>query len=211
MEKLTFREIETRIETELFIEKFHTSAGVKLPLNYVENSQIIGAFLHDKLVAGYMIVTGSGYRSLMFVPDSIKKSNDFFKNNQDDMLEVNGLWIGPTLKSPLQQFRVWLHLAMKVITSRREYVLLMSNSKNKNIQYLHGLLNSKPIYEGAPNLMVGDESHETIRVGFTTPWSIVLTAPKYLKEVMQRQQRAHVFSQKRTYLRSLKQSKSEFA
>jgi hypothetical protein len=137
----------------------------------------------------------------MFVPDSIKNSNDFFKNSQHDMLEVNGLWIGPTLKTPQQQFRVWRHIAMKVITSRKKYVLLMSNSKNKNIQHLHGLINSVPIYEGAPNLMVGDESHETIRVGFTTPWSIVLNAPKYLKELSQRQ----------TYLRSLKHSKSEFA
>jgi hypothetical protein len=211
MEKLTFREIETRIETELFIEKFQVSAGVRLPLNYVENSQIIGVFLHEKLVAGYLIVTEPGYRSLMFVPDAVKKSNEFFQNNQNDMLEVNGLWIGPALKSPLQQFRVWAHLAMKVITSRKEYVLLMSNSKNKNIQFLHGLLDSKPIYEGTPNLMVGDESHETIRVGFTTPWTIILNAPRYLKEVWQRQQRAHIFSQKQTNLQSLKQSKSEFA
>lgn len=211
MEKLIFREIETRVETELFIEKFRISAGVRLPLDYVENSHIIGAFLHDKLVAGYMIVTKSGYRSLMFVPDSVKKSNEFFQNSQNDMLEVNGLWIGPTLKSPLQQFRVWLHLAMKVITSRKEYVLLMSNSKNKNIQFLHGLLDSVLVYEGAPNLMVGDESHETIRVGFTTPWTIVLNAPRYLKEVWKRQQRAHVFLQKQTDLRSLKHSKSEFA
>jgi hypothetical protein len=211
MEKLAFREIENRIETELFIEKFEVSAGVRLPLDYVENSQVIGAFLHDKLVAGYMIVTESGYRSLMFVPDSVKKSDEFFKNSQNDMLEVNGLWIGPTLKSPLQQFRVWLHLAMTVITSRKEYVLLMSNSKNKNIQFLHGLLDPVLIYEGSPNLMVGDESHETIRVGFTTPWTIVLNAPRYLKEVWRRQQRARGFSQKQTYSRSLKHSKSEFA
>ena len=211
MEKLIFRDIETRVETELFIEKFHTSAGVRLPLDYAENSRIIGVFLHEKLVAGYMIVTSPGYRSLMFVPDQVKKSNEFFQNSQDEMLEVNGLWIGPALKSPLQQFKVWLHLAMKVITSRKEYILLMSNSKNKNIQFLHGLLDSVPIYEGAPNLMVGDESHETIRVGFTTPWTIVSNAPRYLKEVWQRQQRARVFSQKQTNLRSLKHSKSEFA
>ncbi len=189
MEKLTFREIENRAETELFIEKIQTFTGVKLPLNYVENSKTIGVFLHDKLVAGYMIVTKPGYRSLMFVPDSIKNSNKFFTENQNDMLEVNGLWIGPSIKEPLQQFRVWFHMAMNVITSRKKYVLLMSNSKNKNIQYLHGLIKSVPIYEGAPNLMVGDECHETIKVGFTTPWNCFTCIPKYWVAVVKNRQR----------------------
>lgn len=189
MEKLIFREIETKVETELFIEKFHTSAGVKLPLNYVENSQIIGAFLHDKLVAGYMIVTSPGYRSLMFVPDKIKNSNKFFENNQNDMLEVNGLWIGPSIKTPRQQFKIWFHMARNVITSRKKYVLLMSNSKNKNIQSLHALINSVPIYEGVPNLMIGDESHETIKVGYTTPWDCLASVPKYWVAVVRNRQR----------------------
>jgi len=189
MEKLIFREIETRVETELFIEKFHTSAGVKLPLNYVESSQIIGVFLHDKLVAGYMIVTSPGYRSLMFVPDKIKNSNKFFENNQNDMLEVNGLWIGPSIKTPRQQFKIWFHMARNVITSRKKYVLLMSNSKNKNIQSLHGLINSVPIYEGVPNLMIGDESHETIKVGYTTPWDCLASVPKYWIAVVRNRQR----------------------
>lgn len=189
MEKLAFREIETRNETELFIEKFRNSAGVRLPLNYVENSQTIGVFLHDKLVAGYMIVTKPGYRSLMFVPDEVKKSNKFFQSSQHDMLEVNGLWIGPSIKTPQQQFRVWFHMAMKVITSRKKYVLLMSNSKNKNIQALHGLIKSVPIYEGSPNLMVGDESHETIKVGFTTPWDCFACIPKYWVAVVKNRQR----------------------
>jgi hypothetical protein len=60
MEKLTFREIENRAETELYIGKVQNGTGVKLPLNYVENSLNIGVFLHDKLVAGYMIVTKPG-------------------------------------------------------------------------------------------------------------------------------------------------------
>ena len=200
MEKLTFREIETRIETELFIEKFHVAAGVKLPLDYVENSQLVGAFLHEKMVAGYMIVTSPGYRSLMFVPDEIKNSNEFFKNNQNDMLEVNGLWLSPAIKTPKQQFKVWFHMARNVVTSRKKYVLLMSNSKNKNIQSLHGLINSVPIYEGSPNLMIGDESHQTIKVGYTTPWDCFACIPKYWIAVVknrQRRLRLKVLSKKR--------------
>ena len=200
MEKLTFREIETRIETELFIDKFHIAAGVKLPFDYVEKSKLVGAFLHEKMVAGYMIVTSPGYRSLMFVPDEIKNSNEFFKNNQNDMLEVNGLWLSPAIKTPKQQFKVWFHMAKNVVTSRKKYVLLMSNSKNKNIQSLHGLINSVPIYEGSPNLMIGDESHQTIKVGYTTPWDCFACIPKYWIAVVknrQRRLRLKVLSKKR--------------
>ena len=142
-----------------------------------------------KMVAGYMIVTTPGYRSLMFVPDQVKNSDKFFKNSQNDMIEVNGLWIGPAIKTPLQQFKIWFHMARSVITSRKKYVLLMSNSKNKNIQSLHGLIKSVPIYEGAPNLMVGDKTHETIKVGYTTPWDCFVCIPKYWVAVVQNRQR----------------------
>lgn len=203
MEKLEFRALETRAEAELSIEKFQTATGVRLPLNYVEGSKNIGVFLHNKLVAGYMIVTKPGYRSLMFVPDQIKKSNKFFSENQNDMLEVNGLWIGPSLKSPQQQFRVWFHMAMNVITSRKKFVLLMSNSKNRNIQYLHGLIKSTPLYEGSPNLMAGDESHAVIKVGYTTTWNCFSCIPKYwVALVKNRQRRLRVASKQRQLARA---------
>lgn len=189
MEKLAFREIETKTETELFIEKFYATGRVRLPFDYVNNSKIIGIFLHDKMVAGYMIVTKPGFRSLMFVPDQVKKSNDFFKNDQNDMLEINGLWIGPSIKSPKQQFKIWLHIATRVITSRKKYLLLMSNSKNKNIQFLHSLIKPVPVYEGAPNLMAGDKTHETIKVGYAKPWNCFACIPQYWVAVVKNRQR----------------------
>ena len=67
------------------------------------------------------------------------------------------------------------------------------------------------IYEGGPATMAGESTHKAIRVSFTTRWSIVLNTPKYLKELFQRRQRAQDFSKKQSYMRSLKQSNSEFA
>ena len=189
MEKLNFREIESNTETELFINKVQNYTGVRLPLNYVENSEIIGVFLHDKLVAGYMVVTKPGFRSLMFVPDTIKKSNKFFSSDQNDMLEVNGLWIGPAVKKPQMQFRIWLDVAKNVILSRKKYLLLMSSSKNKNIQALHALTDPETLYEGSPDLMAGDESHDSIRVSFTTPWNCFRCIPKYWMIVSRNRQR----------------------
>lgn len=189
MERLNFREIESTTETALFIDKVQNYTGVRLPLSYVENSKVIGIFLQNKMVAGYMVVTKPGFRSLMFVPDDIKKSNKFFNSDQNDMLEVNGLWIGPAVKKPQMQFRIWLDIAKNVIFSRKKYLLLMSSSKNKNIQSLHALIDPETLYEGSPNLMSGDESHENIHVSFTTPWNCFRAIPKYWMVVSKNRQR----------------------
>lgn len=202
MEKIVFRTIKSEEETEQFINKVENYSGVRLPLTYVKRSKVVGAFLHGKLAAGYMIVTKAPFRSLSFVPDSIKKSNEFFDKDQFNMMEVNGLWIGPSIKKPRLQFRVWLNLAKDIIFSRKNYLLLMSNSKNRNIEYLHSLTNPKTLYEGSPNLMAGDKSHSRIRVAFTTRWNCFLCIPKYWMVVSKnRQRRAKIAEKQRNLAR----------
>jgi hypothetical protein len=198
MEKLIFKTIETQNETNLFLDKVENYSGVRLPLDYANNSKIVGVFSHEKLVAGYMMVTKPGFRSLMFVPDAIKKSHQFFLNDEYEMMEVNGLWIGPSVKKPQLQFRIWLNLAKDIQLARKKYLLLMSNSKNRNIEYLHSLTNPEMLYEGPPNIMVGDDTHSDIRVAFTTRWNCLLCIPKYWFVVnINRQRRARVIAKRR--------------
>jgi len=79
----------------------------------------------------------------------------------------------------------------------------MSNLKNKNIGYLHSLANPEILYEGSPNLMAGEKSHEMIRVGYTTRWRAVLNLPKYWLELKSRERRARNFAKQRQFSRSL--------
>lgn len=203
MQKMIFRTIKNKEETGQFIDKVENYTGVRLPLDYVENSKIVGVFLQDRLSAGYMIVTKPSFRSLLFVPDSVKKSNKFFDKDHFEMMEVNGLWIGPSIKKPQMQFRVWLNLAKDIIFARKKYLLLMSNSKNKNIEYLHSLTQPEVLYEGSPNLMVGDMSHSNIRVAFTTRWNCFLCIPKYWMVVSKnRQRRARIAAKQRNLARA---------
>tara|TARA_B110000858_G_scaffold197565_1_gene259672 strand:+ start:6214 stop:6849 length:636 start_codon:yes stop_codon:yes gene_type:complete len=211
MEKLTFKTITTQEETELVLQKVESNLGVRLPDEYARNSKLVGVFLQGQLSACYMLVTRPNFRSLLFIPDHIKKSIELLQNDQFEMMEVNGLWIGPSLKNPVMQLRVWSHLILDIFMSKKRFVLLMQNSNNKCMERFMSMATPQHIYEGEPLVMAGEKTHKTIRVSFTTRWSIVLSAPKYLKELLQRQKRAHVFSQKQTYLRSLKHSKSEFA
>jgi len=211
MEKIAFRTMTTSEETELVLRKIESNLGVRLPTEYANNSKIVGVFLRNQLSACYMLVTKPNFRSLIFVPDQAKKTNAFFSNDEYEMMEVNGLWIGPALKHPSMQLRVWAHLIKDIFLSKKRFVLLMQNSNNKCMERFMSMANPKSIYQGEPLIMAGETTHKTIRVSFTTRWSIVLNAPKYMNELFRRQQRAQAFSEKQSYLRALKQSESEFA
>ena len=87
-------------------------------------------------------------RSLLFVPDEAKRNNKFFKNEEFEMMEVNGLWIGPALKSPSMQLKVWGHLIKDIFMSRKQFVLLMQNSNDKCMERFMSMANPTCIYEG---------------------------------------------------------------
>lgn len=156
-----------------------------------------------------MLVTKPGFRSLLFVPDAIKKQHNFFSNDEYEMMEVNGLWIGPAIKTAQQQFMVWKNLMGDVFFSKKKYILLMSDSRNKNIEYIHGLTNPNRLYEGAPLLMAGEQSHKRIRVSYTTRWRVLLNIPRYWFEYRRREQRVKVKLDQRNFLRDLKRSSAE--
>ncbi|MBL4820772.1 MAG: hypothetical protein JKY98_07255 [Gammaproteobacteria bacterium] len=210
MEKLVFKGLSSEAEINLFLDKFKNCVGVRLPFDYAKRSSIVGAFLHDKLVGGYMLVTSPEFRSLIFVPDAIKNTNPFFQQNQFEMMEVNGLWISPALKCPKMQLSVWFHLIKDIFLSRKKYVLLMRDLRNKTTERLFNMANPTPLFQGSPKLMAGDNSHDEIQVSYTSRWSIVLNSHKYWKELKNRQQRATQFAEQRDQPRHVKQPGAKY-
>lgn len=189
MENLKFKVVESESEVKSFVDKVEIHTGVRLPMQYANQSTIKGAYLDDKLVAGYMVVTKPDFRSLMFVPDEVKNSHEFFKNDQYEMMEINGLWLGPAIKTPKMQFAVWIRLILDVFKSKKQFLLLMSNARNKNIKKLHNMSKPNFIYTGPAQMMAGNTSHSEIRVGYTTRWNALLNIPKYWLEIKQREKR----------------------
>lgn len=151
-----------------------------------------------------MLVLKPPFRSLLFVPNESKKRNAFFKISSNEMMEVNGLWIGPALKKPSTQLRVWMHLVRDIFGSRKRYVLLMQNSRNKNMERYMNMAKLTSIYKGSPSVKSGEQTHDSIKVSFTTRWSIVLNAHKYYLELRRREQRALNFAKKQEHVHGLK-------
>lgn len=175
------------------------------------NSKIVGAFLNDKLVAGYMLVTSPKFRSLMFVSDEIRKNDAFFKNDEYEMMEVNGLGIGPSLKKPSLQIRVCMNLIKDIFFARKKFVLLMRNSRNLNMERFLNMANPTNIYEGQPSILGSQKTHDSIQVSYTSRWSIVLNIHKYLLELRSRQSRAAKFVSRQNYTRSSDRDSAELA
>ena len=205
MEKLTFKEISEASEVDNFLGKVENYNGVRLPEEYANRSKIVGAYKSGKLVAGYMLVTKPGFRSLLFVPDAEKAINPFFQNDQFEMMEVNGLWIGPALKTPTQQMRVWMELIKDIFVCRKNYVLLMRDARNKNMERFMGMAHPSEIYEGEPWTIAGENTHNRIQVSYTTRWKIVLNSHKYVAELFSRQRRASAYNKHRNLARHLDQ------
>lgn len=190
MAKLDFREIVDNSELELFLLRFMDYVGVKLPSQYVSRGTVVGVYLQNRLVGGYMLISTPPFRSLLFVPDSVKESNPRISAISSDALEINGLWISASLRSPDLQLAVWFHLVSKIFLSKKKYVLLLRNSHNRTMERLLGLAKPELIYEGAPMLMAGEVTHGRIQVSITSRWKILLFSYKYWYELKDRRKRA---------------------
>jgi hypothetical protein len=190
MEKITYRTLTADHEINLYLERFGQHVKVRLPYDYINRAQVVGAFRGEELVAGYMLVTRPAFRSLMFVPDEVRQQHEFFKNDEYEMMEVNALWIGAGVRSVREQFGIWMHMLRDVFSCRKKYVLLMADIRNSNICQIHQLMGKQEIYQGAPLRMVGAETHNTITVGYTTRWQLLRNLPAYLGVYRERQRRA---------------------
>lgn len=202
MDKLIFKKIKRDSEISAFAEKVKHYTGVDLPFQYLKKSEIVGAFSQDKMVAGYMLVTTPAFRSMMFLPDQLKSQDDFFRNDQYEMMEVNGLWIGPQVKSPKMQFRIWIRLLRDIFMCRKKYLLLMSNSNNKAIKKIHDLTNPTYLYEGNPQILGGEKTYDAVRVGYTTRWRMLKNIPRYFLELKKRESKVNPAFKERVYART---------
>jgi len=203
MEAIKFRTLKTESEVEFFLSRFESYVGVKLPCDYAQRSKFVAGFKGEEMVAGYMLVTKPDFRSLMFVPDQVKREHDFFRNDSYDMVEINGVWMSASLKTASEQFSVWVKLILDAFKCRKQFVLLMANQRNNNIRHVHAMTGAQDIYEGEPMLMSGEKSHSTIRVSYTKRWSLLMNMPRYWLEYKSRERRFVRRLKQREFTRTL--------
>ena len=199
MKNIKFRTITDKNGIENVLDIVERYSGVRLPTEYANRNKVVGAFLQDKLVATYMVITKPDFRSLMFVPSDNWKKTNLSVTDDYDMMEINGLWISPALKTPLMQGRIWAHLIKDIFMSKKKYVLLMRDSRNKIMERFLNMANPTTLYDGPPMLLAGSTSLEKLQVSLTTRWGIILNCHKYVGEIRSRMKRAKEFEKARSY------------
>jgi hypothetical protein len=204
MEAIKFRTLTLDEEIGKFLCKFETYVRVKLPYDYSARSRIVAGFIADEMVAGYMLVTKQGFRSLMFVPDKVKNEHEFFKNDQYEMMEVNGFWISPRLKTAADRYQVWMNLIWDTFMAKKQYVLMISDLRNENAKHLYSLTGTQLLYEGPSMLMSGAKTHAGIRLSYTRRWQLLLNIPKYWLEYKSRERRFNKKLKERSFSRMAK-------
>jgi len=208
METIKFKTLSKESEIDMYLSKFEGFVGVRLPYDYSMRSTIVGAFKDGDMIGGYMLVTKPQFRSLMFVPDQVKQEGRFFKNDQYEMMEVNGVWISAAVKSASDQYRFWMKMIVDIFMARKKFILLMADLRNANVRNIHSMTNPELLYEGPPMLMAGTRSHSTVRVSYTTRWQMILNMPRYFMEYRNRERRSTKRLKEREYVRSLRQAES---
>jgi len=151
MEAIKFKTLSKESEIDMYLSKFEGFVGVRLPYDYSMRSTIVGAFKGEEMIGGYMLVTRPQFRSLMFVPDQVKQDGKFFKNDQFEMMEVNGVWISAAVKSASDQYRFWMKMIVDIFMARKKFILLMADLRNANVRNIHSMTNPELLYEGPPH------------------------------------------------------------
>ena len=208
MEAIKFKTLSEESEIDMYLSKFEGFVGVRLPYDYSMRSTIVGAFKGEEMIGGYMLVTRPQFRSLMFVPDQVKQDGKFFKNDQFEMMEVNGVWISAAVKSASDQYRFWMKMIVDIFMARKKFILLMADLRNANVRNIHSMTNPELLYEGPPMLMAGAQSHSTICVSYTTRWQMIMNMPRYFMEYRNRERRSTKRLKDREYARGLRQAQS---
>ena len=119
MTKLVFKQLTQENEIDIALDRIEHYSNVRLPSEYVRRCNITGGFYNGQLASIYMLVTEPAFRSISFIPDEIKKTNPFFNEDQYNMVEINGLWISPSLKTPMLQVSVWGHLIKDIFLCKK--------------------------------------------------------------------------------------------
>jgi hypothetical protein len=99
-----------------------------------------------------------------------------------------------------------MELIKDIFFSKKKYVLLMRDKRNKNMERFMNMAYPRNLYEGGPQRMAGENTHNEIQASYTTRWKIVLNIHKYMWELRNRNRRADQFAKHRASLENMSQA-----
>ena len=194
--------METRILTtddELKLYAQTTSKVLKIdyPLAYFKKGYVRAFFNNQNEICGGYFFGFSEFRSILGLPDEVK--TQFNQNYSDeDLAEVNALWLSPRVKGHRDNFGFWFRLYLDIIKSKRKYLIYTYDNDSKKLRSLYSILNPKVIYRGETKCLEGmtysgEESIEVASVQYIK-YGILHSGDFLWKKLFVSRKRANTFS-----------------
>jgi hypothetical protein len=152
-------------DLKIYQEKTFDQIGVMFPLEYLRNS-LIRIFKDKKtneMIGGFALVLNTKLRTLESIP------HNFHNNayNEENTLEVTGLWLDRKIKNGLLSTKFWLYFFKDVYAQKnKDYIIYAYDLKKPKLQKLYSKGSPNILYRGQTKKLKGmlSESIESIEV-----------------------------------------------
>jgi hypothetical protein len=146
--------------------------NINYPLSYFKEGYVRAFYNdHNEICGGYFFGFNN-FRSTMGLPDHAKAAFDS-KYNNEDIAEMNALWLAKDVKGHRDNFSFWVRIYLDIIKSKRKYIIYTYDEDSKKLRNLYSILNPKVIYRGETKCLEG--------MTYTGRESIEIASVKYIK------------------------------
>lgn len=152
-------------DLKIYQEKTFEQIGVMFPLEYLRSSLI--RIFRDKatnqIIGGFALVLNTKLRTLESIPHNFYSS----VYNENNTLEVTGLWLDRKIKNGLLSTKFWLHFFKDVYAQKnKDYIIYAYDLEKPKLQKLYSKGSPNILYRGQTKKLKGmlNESIESIEV-----------------------------------------------
>lgn len=161
MKSMTLKKLREEKDFLLYQEAVGRYVKLDLPLDYLKRGHAYGYFTSDgQLMGGVTLVTEGPLRALESIPSVHLREH----LAGQAFMEVNGLWLSPTLSSKRDSSRFWrtlLCLMIKTMVLYRKRELCYAYSLNKKkLQKIYSLMGPRVLYKGEVVALPGNPGGE---------------------------------------------------
>ncbi len=178
---MKFRQITDVATLDRFAEEFAKLSRVSLPIAYLKDARVMGAFDdQDRLMGGWVLRLSSPFRSFELFEASNMEILHFIKRaGQENIVELNGVWVNQELKSTRETFAFWRSVLKDTLDTERNFIIFGYPQAKIGLHRFYQRLHPRTIYKGPTRTGV------PARIAYLTPmkvrWFYVRQAPWLLK------------------------------
>jgi hypothetical protein len=171
------RRLTTRPELTAFRAAANRALGIEYPLDYFKRARVYG--LCDDggaLLGGFGVDARGPFRSLMQIPVSERaKLSGAIHRLSRSAVEINGLWLSKSVRSPWAIAAFWLRLLWEIWRTGRRYIVYSYVINDRRMKRLWTPLASQVVYRGWVVQLPGMTEPERESIECASALGIVLT------------------------------------